>query len=112
MGKFGAILSEYMVISGWIFTPMSAIWRRAGSPEAVLARVGFLTTNLINITAFGLFVLAAILLRGQSTWHRRLMLCATVLLAGVAWFRIALLVVSGDPFFPTTVMVTGHFACA
>lgn len=110
IGKFGAILAGYMVVSGWIFTPTSVIWRGAGSPEAISGQVGFLTTNLINITVFGLFVLAAILLRGQSAWHRRLMLCATVLLAGVAWFRIALMFVDGDPFSSSTIMVTGHFA--
>lgn len=48
----------------------------------------FLALTHVEVTVFGLTVLAAIWLRGQTQWHRRLMIAATVLLMEPALGRL------------------------
>lgn len=67
-------------------------------------------SNLINITTFGLLVLAAIIWRKRTDWHRRLMLIATILLAGVACFRVTVFIDGDRALELTALFVTAHFA--
>lgn len=48
----------------------------------------FLSLILLSLIAFAALVAAAIVLRRRTEWHRRLMLCATIVLINPAWGRL------------------------
>jgi hypothetical protein len=51
----------------------------------------FLALDWVNIACFGALVYAALHLRRQTDWHRRLMLCATICVTAPAWGRLLVL---------------------
>ena len=107
LGWIGAALAILMVVVGWFFTPATGAFRVSEGAEPTLDYVTFLLVNICNITMFGLMVLAAVLVRRRTEWHRRLMLVATILVVIVAWFRVmGLAGLEGEAQFQATRIAT------
>jgi hypothetical protein len=79
LGIAGAVLAVAMVVMGLAATLFSISHHRVPSffPPGV-----FLAMNSLGILAFGGLVAAAVALRSQPEWHKRLMLCATAAILG------------------------------
>lgn len=56
----------------------------------------FLAMALLTLLGFGGLVTAAIALRRRTEWHRRLLLCATILLINPAWGRLVPMPLMGE----------------
>ena len=79
VGTIGAGLAIAMVVMGLAATLFAIRYHRVPSffPPGV-----FLVMNGLGILVFGGLVTAAVALRRQADWHKRLMLCATVSILG------------------------------
>ena len=86
LGMFGAFYAGWIVFVGMVL----------GWAEVAAHRGGFtppdsMALNWMNILTFiGLFI-AAFRLRQRSDWHKRLMLCALIILTAPAYGRILIL---------------------
>lgn len=85
LGWLGAGIAALMVPLG-IAGTMAAIAR--GSINGVFPLGFFLALDVLHMLGFGALTLAGILLRNDSPWHKRLMLCGTVLLTAPALSRL------------------------
>lgn len=85
LGWMGAVLVAAMVLVG-CFTAYKAIEMHRQPPFFTPAF--FLALTHVGMAAFGAVVAAAIALRRDTEWHRRLMLTATVMLLEPAFGRI------------------------
>lgn len=90
LGRIGALLAVWLVLVGLVLTPVTLAVHR--SPP-FFTPAQFLALDWANIAAFAGLVGAAVVLRRQTDWHRRLMLCATICVIAPAWGRI--LVIAG-----------------
>ena len=88
LGVLGAVLAVVMVVVGTVIT-IDAL-QRGVDPVGVDPRVWWLGNTLPPIVLFAVFVGAAIVVRRRVQAHKRLMLLATMNLAGPALGRIAL----------------------
>ncbi len=79
LGLAGAGLAAAMVAMGVAATVFTVAKHNVPSffPKGV-----FLVMNLLLIAVFGALVAAAVRLRRQADWHKRLMLCATAAILG------------------------------
>lgn len=86
-GVFGAVLAGWMVLVGLILTPLTLA---VGRVLPIFTPAYFLALDWSNIIIFGgLFVMAIKNVR-RTDWHRRLMLCATIILMPPAFGRLNL----------------------
>lgn len=86
LGIFGAALATTVVV---LDTAVLIVACRLGvghMPQGITAGL-FLAFGLFNLTTFAILVCSAILLRGRSDWHKRLMLLAVILLLDAALAR-------------------------
>jgi hypothetical protein len=92
LGILGALLAVLIVIVG-MMTLIAAATREVHadphSPQATFFLM-LLCFNTVNLLVFATLVAAAIRLRRQSDWHKRLMLLATASLLGPALARLPL----------------------
>jgi len=79
IGLVGAGLAAAMVVMGVAATLYTVVTHHVPSffPKGV-----FLVMSLLSILVFGALVAAAVRLRRQPDWHKRLMLCATASILG------------------------------
>lgn len=91
LGRIGAAYAVWMVIVGIVLTPLTLA---VGRSPPFFTPPYFLALDWVNIVGFAALMFAAIYNRSRTDWHRRLMLCATVLVIAPAWGR--LIVLSGQ----------------
>lgn len=101
LGWVGAGIAAVMVPLG-ISATLMAIAR--GSITGVFPLGLFLALDLLHIIGFGALTVAAIRLRREAGWHKRLMLCGTVLATAPALSRLLGLLPLGG-FTPLAVIV-------
>jgi hypothetical protein len=92
VGRLGAMLGVWMVFVGLVLTPWTLSAHR--SPPFFTAAY-FLAMDWVNIVTFGALLTAALSLRRQTDWHRRLMLSATVCVMAPACGRLLVLTAGG-----------------
>lgn len=85
LGWLGAGIASLMVPLG-IAGTIAAIAR--GSINGIFPLGFFLALDVLHMLGFGALTLAGILLRNDKAWHKRLMLCGTVLLTAPALSRL------------------------
>jgi hypothetical protein len=89
LGAFGALLLAAMCVVGYQVAIESG--RSGFTPDpAKVSALSFMAVPLFDLSVFALLVLAALLLRARSDWHKRLMLVATLSLLPPAIARVAL----------------------
>jgi hypothetical protein len=89
LGAFGALLLAAMWVVGYQVAIESG--RSGFTPDpAKVSALSFMAVPLFDLGVFALLVLAALLLRARSDWHKRLMLVATLSLLPPAIARVAL----------------------
>jgi hypothetical protein len=89
LGAFGALLLVAMCVIGYQMALESG--RRGFTPDpAKVSPLSFMAVPLFDLGVFALLVVAAIVLRARSDWHKRLMLVATLGLLPPAIARVAL----------------------
>ncbi|MFT3763538.1 MAG: hypothetical protein QM761_13225 [Pseudoxanthomonas sp.] len=85
LGWLAAIWVPLMVVSGIYMTVLDV---RAGRLPPFFQPAYFLAMNPLQILGFAALVLAAILQRRRTQWHRRLMLCAMATILGPGFGRL------------------------
>lgn len=85
LGWAGAVIASIMVPLG-ISATLMAIAR--GSITGIFPLGLFLALDVMHITGFGVLTFAALRLRHNAAWHKRLMLCGTILLTAPAFSRL------------------------
>lgn len=113
LGAFGALLLAVMCVVGYQVAIESG--RSGFTPDpAKISALGFMAVPLFDLAVFALLVLAALLLRARSDWHKRLMLVATLSLLPPAIARVALqfppLPVLPIAFGGTALLIVGAIA--
>jgi hypothetical protein len=89
LGAFGAFLLAAMCVVGYQMAIESG--RSGFTPDpAKVSALSFMAVPLFDLGVFALLVVAALLLRARSDWHKRLMLVATLSLLPPAIARVAL----------------------
>jgi hypothetical protein len=89
LGAFGALLLMAMCVAGYQVAIESG--RSGFTPDpAKVSALSFMAVPLFDLGVFALLVLAALVLRARSDWHKRLMLVATLSLLPPAIARVAL----------------------
>jgi len=85
LGMLGAGIMPVMVVLGIVTTAMAIAQHRVPPffPPGV-----FLLVDVLGILGFGLLTGWAIAVRKQAAWHKRLMLCGTILVMSPALGRI------------------------
>ena len=84
LGKMAAAYAVWMVVVGLILTPATL---SAGRIPPFFTGPYFLALDWLNVVVFAALIGFAIRLRKQTDWHRRLMLCATIIVIAPAWGR-------------------------
>jgi uncharacterized membrane protein len=85
LGWVAAVLMPAMVVSGILITALNV---REGRSPPFFEPVYFLVMNPLHILSVAGLVLAAILMRRRTQWHRRLMYCSMALLVAPAFGRL------------------------
>lgn len=89
LGAAGAVLLVAMCVIGFRVAIESG--RRGFTPDpGKISALGFMAVPLFDLGVFALLVVAALLLRARSDWHKRLMLVGTLSLLPPAIARVAL----------------------
>lgn len=85
LGVLGACIAVVMVVLGIVTTVMAVRQHRVPGffPPGI-----FLVLDVLGIIGFGILTAWAIALRKQAAWHKRLMLCGTILVMSPALGRI------------------------
>ncbi|MGE0623169.1 MAG: hypothetical protein AB7O54_11165 [Pseudomonadales bacterium] len=104
LGRVGIGLGIWMVVVGLVLTPWTLAAHR--SPP-FFTPAYFLAMDWINIVVFGGLLAAALRLRRQTDWHRRLMLSATICVMAPACGRLLILTLDG---FTTASLVGSQLA--
>ena len=86
LGIAGAALAACMVVLG-VATTIGAVQREGGVPP-FFPRNLFLVLDCIGVLTFGGLTAAAVALRRKADWHKRLMLCGTIVVMSPALGRI------------------------
>ena len=99
LGVLGAVLAAAMVVLGIVTTVMAIEQHRVPSffPPGI-----FLVLDVLGVVGFGILTGWAIVLRRRAAWHKRLMLCGTILVMSPALGRILPMPLLGT-FAPTAV---------
>jgi uncharacterized membrane protein SirB2 len=77
-GRIGAVLVPVLLVIG--AATLFRMMRNAAVPP-FWTYAYFLTMNMVALVAFAILATAAIRLRGETRWHRRLMFCGMAALA-------------------------------
>ncbi len=85
LGVLGAVIAASMVVLG-IVTTVAAIQQHRVPP--FFPPGIFLVLDVLGVIGFGILTAWAIALRKQAAWHKRLMLCGTILVMSPALGRI------------------------
>ncbi len=85
LGMIGASIAAVMVVLG-ITTTVTAIEQHRVPP--FFPPGVFLVLDVLGVIGFGILTGSAIALRKQAAWHKRLMLCGTILVMSPALGRI------------------------
>jgi hypothetical protein len=85
LGWFGAALAVLMVFTG-IAVTVNCV-QRGATPPFFPPNI-FLMVDVLGVLAFFGLTAAAVALRKRPEWHRRLMLCGTIMVMSPAWGRI------------------------
>jgi hypothetical protein len=85
LGVLGGVIAGSMVLLG-IVTTVSAVEQHRVPP--FFPPGVFLVLDVLGIVGFGILTAWAIALRKQPAWHKRLMLCGTILVMSPALGRI------------------------
>jgi uncharacterized membrane protein YozB (DUF420 family) len=85
LGMLGAFIAASMVVLG-IATTVAAVEQHRVPP--FFPPGVFLVLDVLGIIGFGILTAWAIALRKQAAWHKRLMLCGTILVMSPAIGRI------------------------
>lgn len=85
LGWVGAGLAAIIVALG-IFTGLAAVQMQRQPP--FFAPDYFLSLTFLSMLGFGGLTAAAVAMRRRTEWHRRLMLCGTIVLINPAWGRL------------------------
>jgi hypothetical protein len=110
LGVFGVVWSAWIVVLGFVITAMDV---RTGRVPPFFTPNYFLVMDWLNILAVAGLITAAVRLRAQSDWHKRLMLGAMINLSGPAWGRIILPIVFDQRgVWLITLALLGYFAVA
>ncbi|MGA1799999.1 hypothetical protein VH567_14605 [Sphingomonas sp. 4RDLI-65] len=85
LGMLGAGIAAVMVVLGIVTTVMAIRQHRVPGffPPGI-----FLMLDVLGVLGFGVLTAWAIALRRQAAWHKRLMLCGTILVMSPALGRI------------------------
>lgn len=85
LGVLGACIAVVMVVLGIVTTVMAVHQHRVPGffPPGI-----FLVLDVLGVIGFGILTAWAIALRKQAAWHKRLMLCGTILVMSPALGRI------------------------
>lgn len=85
LGMLGAALAAMMVVVGIVTTVMAIEQHRVPGffPPGI-----FLVLDVLGVLGFGILTAWAIVVRKQAAWHKRLMLCGTILVMSPALGRI------------------------
>jgi len=85
LGALGAGIAVVMVVLGIVTTVMAIEQHRVPPffPPGI-----FLVLDVLGVIGFGILTAWAIVLRRQAAWHKRLMLCGTILVMSPAIGRI------------------------
>ncbi len=85
LGVLGAGIALTMVVLGVVTTVMAIQQRRVPPffPPGI-----FLVLDVLGVIGFGILTAWAIALRKQAAWHKRLMLCGTILVMSPALGRL------------------------
>jgi len=86
LGLFGAAVAALMVALG-VATTIGALQREGGVPPFFPRNI-FLVLDCVGALTFGGLTAAAIVLRRKAEWHKRLMLCGTIVVMSPALGRI------------------------
>jgi hypothetical protein len=78
LGWAGAALAATMVVVGMLTSVMAV---KRGAVPFFWTNSTFLVLNIVELIAFAGLVVAAVAMRRRAVWHRRLMLCATIMIA-------------------------------
>ncbi|PTW45983.1 hypothetical protein C8J25_106236 [Sphingomonas faeni] len=85
LGVLGAVIATSMVVLG-IVTTVAAVQQHRVPP--FFPPGIFLVLDVLGVIGFGILTAWAIALRKQAAWHKRLMLCGTILVMSPALGRI------------------------
>ena len=102
LGMLGAAIAVSMVVLG-IVTTVAAVEQHRVPP--FFPPGVFLVLDVLGIVGFGILTAWAIALRKQAAWHKRLMLCGTILIMSPALGRILPLPSLGE-FAPLAVFAS------
>lgn len=94
LGRLGAGLAVWMVVVGLLLTGLAL---SAGRVPPIFSPAYFLAMDWLNILIFAAVFAFAIKKVKQTDWHRRLMLCATIILLPPAFGRINFMLLSDLP---------------
>ncbi|MGU3390100.1 hypothetical protein [Sphingomonas sp. M1A8_2b] len=85
LGVLGAVIATAMVVVGILTTVLAIRDHRVPFffPPGI-----FLVLDVVGVLGFGMLTASAIALRRQAAWHKRLMLCGTILVMSPAIGRI------------------------
>ena len=86
IGPYGAVLAVLMVVLG-TFAALTAARRATGFVDVPVPPLQFLAIPLFAIAEFALFAGLAVAMRRNAQAHKRLMLVATIAIAGAAVAR-------------------------
>ncbi len=102
LGVLGAGIAVTMVVLGIVTTVMAIQQHRVPPffPPGI-----FLVLDVLGVIGFGILTAWAIVLRKQAAWHKRLMLCGTILVMSPALGRILPMPLLGT-FAPTAVFAS------
>lgn len=113
--RLGWIAAGLVVVMVPLALGTAAMSVRMGRVPPFFPDTIFVALNLLEVSAFGGLLIAAIRLRRRTDWHKRLMLCAMVAMIGPAFGRIlpmpllgpwgGLAVMSGQLLFVLVAMV-------
>jgi hypothetical protein len=85
LGWIGAVWAAVMVVLG---TTITVVMVREGRTPFFFQPAYFLIMNPVSVLTFGGLTAAAIVLRRQTAWHRRLHFCGMAFLTGPAFGRL------------------------
>jgi len=87
LGMFGAFYAGWIVLAGMVLGWAELVSHRGGR----FTPPGSLALNWMNILTFAGVFIAAFRQRHRSDWHKRLMLCALIILTAPAYGRILIM---------------------
>lgn len=88
LGIFGVVFAGWIVVAAF---GVSYLTVATGGGDGMFTPAQLLALNWTNITGFAVLFVAAVIQRGRSDWHKRLMLCALIVLSLPGMGRILIM---------------------